>query len=391
MTSRDAIGDHGTQNALVFRGVRDVRLERVPIPTLRDDADAIVAIDLCGLCGSDMHPYHGREQGLDAGTTCGHEFVGRVAAVGAAVRRWRVGDRVMSPFTTCCGGCFHCRRGLPCRCPEGKLFGWVEGGQGLQGAQAEFVRVPLADARLAAVPAGLSDEEALLLGDVFSTGFFAADNAGIKEYAAEAARRAWAPAGGAKEGGGEGPVVAVVGCGPVGLMAVIGALELGAARVFAVDSVAERLDLARRFGAVPVDRAARDPGAALRAATDGRGADVVIEAVGAPEALSLALELVRDGGALSSCGCHSAAAVPLAALYNKNLTLKSGRCPARWEGIALPVHGRCLVRRDACKVGAGGPLGGVCLPLCCALTGSAAPRAQGLHGQAAAARAVKKV
>lgn len=255
--------------------------------------------------------------GVDEGTVFGHEFVGTVVSVGPSVTGFKPGDRVMSPFTTCCGTCFFCCRGLHARCDAVQLFGWVEGGAGLHGAQAQFIRVPQADATLVAIPEGLSDEAALLLGDVFSTGYFAAENGGVGTYAAE-------------DPEGKGPVVAIVGCGPVGLVAVIAAAALGAATVLAIDSVPERLALAKNaYGAVPIDRAACDPVAAVREATGGRGADVVIEAVGLPPAAELALALARPGATISVAGCHAAAVVPLAAVYNKNLTVKSGRCPAR--------------------------------------------------------------
>lgn len=306
--------------ALVFRGERHVALETVPMPTLEDAGHAaaataaIVRIQLCGLCGSDMHPYHCREKGLDHGTVCGHEFVGTVHATGANVAKFRPGDKVMSPFTTSCGECFFCRKGLTGRCDHSRIYGWVEGGKGLHGAQAQYILVPMADSTLVAIPEGVTDEEALLLGDVFSTGYFCADNAGIREYARKH---------------GEGPVVAIIGVGPVGLMACIGAADLGAKSVLAIDSVPERLRLAEKYSAVAVDRGACDPVAAVHAVTDGRGADVVLEAVGFPAALELACQVARCGATVSSCGCHSAAAAPMVTLYNKNLTLKSGRCPAR--------------------------------------------------------------
>jgi threonine dehydrogenase-like Zn-dependent dehydrogenase len=267
----------------------------------------------------------------------GHEFIGVVVAVGADVTRVSVGDRVCSPFTTCCGACFYCTRGMTARCERGELFGWRDEGGcgGLHGAQAEYVRVPLADSTLLAVPEGLDDVEALLLGDVFATGYFAAERglSGLAERVDAAADASAA-------------VVAVVGCGPVGLMAAVGARDLGAARVFAVDAVPERLALATSFGAEAVHRDAALN--AIRAATGGRGADVVVEAVGAPAALELALALVRPGGAVSSCGCHSACAVRVPELYNKNLTLRSGRCSARayMERLA-PVLRRSNVRAIA--------------------------------------------
>jgi threonine dehydrogenase-like Zn-dependent dehydrogenase len=215
----------------------------------------------------------------------------------------------VAPFTTSCGACFYCRRGLTCRCEKGQLFGWVERGRGLHGAQAEFVRVPLADASLVAVPDDTPLDEALFCGDVLATGTYTAELAGV----------------------GPGSIVAVIGCGPVGLMAVVAARELGAERVLAVDSVPERLALAARFDAEPVDARRDDPVEAARAATAGRGVDGVLEAVGSPAASRLAVDLVRPGGTIAACGVHTEAAFAFTPgeAYDKNLTYRAGRCPAR--------------------------------------------------------------
>lgn len=273
--------------ALTFQGERCVAYERVPRPRLEQPGDCVVRIELAGLCGSDLHPYCGREKGLDVGTVMGHELVGRVAEAGAEVRRFRPGDRVMCPFTTSCGECFYCRRGLTCRCELGQLLGWVESGRGLHGAQAQFIRVPLADGTLVHVPDDVGDEEALLLA----------------------------------------------GCGPVGLLAVLAARELGATTVFAVDSVPERLALARQLGAVPINLEQSDPVRVVREATGGRGADAVLELVGAPPALRMAFALARPGAAVASNGCHTDpdAALPFSPVeaYGKNVTYRTGRCPAR--------------------------------------------------------------
>ena len=128
--------------ALTFQGKRSVKLETVSDPELHAPTDVLVRIRLAGICGSDLHAYHEREKGLDHGTVMGHEFTGEVAEVGADVSGLRVGDRVAGPFTTNCGACFYCRKGLTCRCEKGELFGWVENGRGLQGTQAEWLRVP---------------------------------------------------------------------------------------------------------------------------------------------------------------------------------------------------------------------------------------------------------
>lgn len=178
--------------ALTFAGRHAVRFESVPEPVIEAPTDALVAVRLAGICGSDLHVYHEREKGLDHGTTMGHELVGEVVEVGDEVVTLRPGERVACPFTTSCGRCFYCVRGLTCRCVSGQLFGWVVGGRGLQGAQAERVRVPLADSTLVPLSEAVSDEHGLLLGDVLATGYFCADLAGV-------------------DGSG---VYAIVGCGP---------------------------------------------------------------------------------------------------------------------------------------------------------------------------------
>ena len=295
--------------ALTFHGVRDLRVETVPDPAVLAPTDAIVAVRLAAICGSDLHIWHGRETGLDRGTVMGHEFLGEVVEVGPDVSRLARGDRVVSPFTTSCGSCFYCTHGLPARCTRGQLFGWVERGVGLHGGQAQLVRVPLADTTLFPVPAELTPEAGLVLGDVLATGWHAAVMGGV------------AP----------GATCAVVGCGPVGLMAVLAAQELGAERVFALDAVPERLALAARFGATPVNLKELDPVATIRDATQGRGADAVLEAVGTPEATKLAFDLARPGGTLAAVGVHHEAAFPFSpgAAYDKNLTYRIGRCPVR--------------------------------------------------------------
>ncbi|MCG8417595.1 MAG: alcohol dehydrogenase family protein [Proteobacteria bacterium] len=295
--------------AITFAGHRAVEYETVADPRIEESSDVIIRVELAGVCGSDLHPYNGREQGLDRGTPMGHEFVGEVVEAGSQVTSLTRGDRVYSPFTTSCGQCFYCREGLTSRCQRGQVFGWVSRGQGLSGGQAEYVRVPLADTTALAVPADISEEKALLLGDVFSTGYFCAEMAGVS------------PTG----------TSVVIGCGPVGLFAIIAARHLGAQRVFAVDSVAERLDLARRFGATAIDFTSEDPVSIVGEATDGRGADAVMEAVGSPASQRAAIALIRPGGTISVVGVHTEeqmAFSPVTA-YDYNLTYRVGRCPAR--------------------------------------------------------------
>jgi len=295
--------------ALTFQGIENVSIETLPDPQIESPGDAIVAIRLAGICGSDLHVYHGRESGLDHGTALGHEFIGEVVETGPEVQHLTSGSLVLSPFTTSCGDCIPCRRGLTARCQRGQLFGWREQGTGLHGAQAELVRVPLADSTLVEVPAGVSPEQALLAGDVLSTGYYCAQQGGVEP----------------------GANVVVIGCGPVGLMAILAARHLGAERIFAVDRLSERLQLAEQFGGHRVDLRNDDLVAVIEEATSGQGADVILEAVGSPEASRLALDLVRPGGTISAVGVHTEpqfAFSPVAA-YDKNLTYRIGRCPAR--------------------------------------------------------------
>jgi threonine dehydrogenase-like Zn-dependent dehydrogenase len=297
-------------HALTFHGIENIHYESVPDPEIQTPYDVIVKVHRAGICGSDLHVYHGREKGLDTGTVMGHEFVGEIVEPGKAVKKFRKGDPVFSPFTTSCSECFYCRKNLPCRCTSGQLFGWVQNGVGLHGGQAEYVRVPLADSTLLPVPEKVLAEEALLLGDVLSTGYFCADMAEIK------------PEG----------IYAVIGCGPVGLMAIIGGRELGAEKIFAIDTIPERLALAEKFGAIPVDYQKADTNEMIRAGTEGRGADGVLEVVGSPSAAKMAIQLVRPGGIISVVGVHNEEHFAFSPndAYDKNLTYKVGRCPARY-------------------------------------------------------------
>lgn len=302
--------------ALTFRGTRTIRHEAVPEPNLEYPGDAVVRVEWAGLCGSDLHVWHGREQGIDPGTVMGHELVGTVVEVGPGVHRLEVGDRVVSPFTTSCGTCAPCEETLTARCIRGQLYGWVEGGLGLQGAQAEFVRVPLADGTLVKVPENLPMDLALLAADVLPTGAFGTALAGLEDL----------------EEGREAPVnFVVIGCGAVGLSAILAARRLEPAkRIWALDPVSDRLELAERLGATPClpNNTTVDT---IRRATDGRGAAHVLDAVGRPTAARLAYDLLRAGGTLGIVGVHTEPHLPFSPveLYDKNVTLRTGRCSAR--------------------------------------------------------------
>jgi 2-desacetyl-2-hydroxyethyl bacteriochlorophyllide A dehydrogenase len=268
--------------AVTFRAPGEVVVADVPEPEIVDPGDAIVRIEASGVCGSDLHIYHGRVR-IEPGFTIGHEYVGTVVAVGEDVREVAVSDRVLGCFQSACGRCFFCRRGLFHKCDSSRTFGHGEALGALQGTQAEFALVPSADLILRRVPEGMSDDVALFAGDVMGTGYHAAVESGLRP----------------------GDVAAVLGLGPVGLCAVRAARAMGAAHVIAVDSVPARLEIAEAFGAEPVHLLDGDPRAATRAATAGRGVDVCIEAVGDGRALELALRLTRKCGRIQAVGVYA--------------------------------------------------------------------------------------
>lgn len=368
---------------VVFRGVGEVAYEEIAMPQIEAPGDAVVQVLAAGLCGSDLHPFFGREQGLDPvgreagslsaagtqaapattpftplrslfpitithlhthaqGTVMGHEFVGRVVAVGPAAQATRLGSMVISPFSTACGDCFHCRRQWSGRCAQAQLFGWRSGGRGLHGGQAAFVRVPLADSTLVAAPDGMDAATALLFCDIIPTGYHAVRNAGLRPRVAESD---------SDSGGDDGDrqaaaaakqaAAAVIGLGPVGLMAT--AIACGwcadqVGTVACIDSVPERLAQAAKFGgmAVPLvetaDKAAAAPAtaAAVREQLPPEcWLGSAVECVGHPSALRLAFELVNPHGTLSSIGVHSTADFGFSPVdcYDKNITFRAGRCP----------------------------------------------------------------
>jgi 2-desacetyl-2-hydroxyethyl bacteriochlorophyllide A dehydrogenase len=294
--------------AICFRGTEQVSVETVPDPVILAQTDAIVQVELAGLCGSDLHLYHGREQGADVGTVMGHEFVGRIAAIGNQVRALRVGQRVCAPFTTNCGKCFYCQSGLTSRCAVGELFGWRTNRRGLHGGQAALVRVPFADATLVSVPETVSDELALLWGDNLGTAFYCAELAEVSREKTHV----------------------IIGCGTVGLLTIFAARNSGAEHVIAFDIDPARLSQAESFGAQAAN-SERELVEMVNHRSDKRGADAVMELVGLPAAQKLAFQVVRPGGILSVIGCHCTpqfAFSPMQA-YDKNLTYRTGRCPAR--------------------------------------------------------------
>ncbi|HEX2071629.1 MAG TPA: alcohol dehydrogenase catalytic domain-containing protein [Thermoleophilaceae bacterium] len=268
--------------AVTFQAPGEVRVDEKPAPELGSSDEAIVRVEATGVCGSDLHIYHGRV-GVEPGFTIGHEFVGELVAAGGGVTELAVGDRVLGCYCSACGRCFFCRRGDFHKCDSGRVFGHGKVLGSLQGAQADEVLVPNANLTLRKVPEGMSSDAALFAGDVMGTGFHAVESSGM------------AP----------GDTAVVLGLGPVGLCAVQVAHACGAARVIAIDTVAERLEMARQFGGEPVHLTEEDPRAAVKAATEGRGADVVIDAVGHPDAFDMACRLARKAGSVSATGVYA--------------------------------------------------------------------------------------
>jgi 2-desacetyl-2-hydroxyethyl bacteriochlorophyllide A dehydrogenase len=289
--------------AVTFQAPGEVLVQDVPEPQLLDPSDAIVRIEASGVCGSDLHIYHGRVQ-IEPGFTIGHEYVGTVSAVGEGVRELSVGDRVLGCFQTACGHCFFCRRGWFHMCDSSRTFGHGATLGSLQGTQAEQALVPNADLVLRRVPEGMSDDVALFAGDVMGTGYHAVVDGGLRP----------------------GDVAAVLGLGPVGLCAVQAARAVGASQVIAVDSVPERLRMAESFGALAVHLSDGDPRAVAREATNGRGVDVCVDAVGDPRALELALRLTRKRGTVQTIGVYAERCeVHMGLLWIKALRLCSGQ------------------------------------------------------------------
>jgi 2-desacetyl-2-hydroxyethyl bacteriochlorophyllide A dehydrogenase len=288
--------------AVTFQAPEQVRVEEKPDPELKAADDCVVRVEASGICGSDLHIYHGRVP-VEPGFTIGHEFVGTVLAAGEDVERVAVGDRVLGTFHTACATCASCLRGDYHRCRDGQTFGHGANLGDLQGAQAELLLVPRANLTLRRVPEGMSADVALFAGDVMGTGYHAVAHAGMRS----------------------GDTVAVLGLGPVGLCAVQAAIAGGAVRVFAVDTVAARLEMAERFGASALHLTEQDPKREIRAATEGIGVDVVVDAVGDPGPLALAVSLARDAGTVSGIGAYAGKGeVPLGLAWLKGLDLRLG-------------------------------------------------------------------
>lgn len=270
-----------------------VAVEDKPKPSIQDSTDAIVKITKAAICGSDLHFYHGRIP-IPAGFIVGHEMLGIVEDAGKDVRGLKPGDRVVVADLVACGSCWYCRRRMFVNCSNKRTFGMGEMLGNLSGGQAEYTRVPFADTTCGLAPKGLTDEQALFVGDILVTGYTGAKNADIHP----------------------GDTVVVTGCGPVGMLAQMCARLYGPANVIAVDMVPARLEMAKRYGAIPVD--ASDPKAArkrVKELTDGRGADSVIEAVGGEAAFQSACFYSRPRGTISAIGAQSDRSIGFPAAY----------------------------------------------------------------------------
>lgn len=332
--------------ALCWQGKEDVRVETVDDPRILNPRDAIIRITRTAICGSDLHLYDGYMPTLEPGDILGHEFMGEVVEIGPEVKKLKVGDRVVVPFTIACGQCFFCKRELWSLCdntnpnawiaetmmgysPSG-LYGYTHMMGGYAGGQAQYVRVPMADVGPIKVESDLEDDKVLFLSDIFPTGYMAAENCDIHP----------------------GDVVAIWGCGPVGQFAIRSAFLLGADRVIAIDRIPERLNLARRAKAEIINYTEVDDMVEeLRWRTGGRGPDACVDAVGMeahgtglaylyddlkqkmklaldrPTVLRQAILSCRKGGTLSIPGVYGGLLdkVPFGALMNKGLTLRTGQ------------------------------------------------------------------
>lgn len=336
--------------ALTWHGKGDIRCESVPDPQIQDGRDAIIKVTACAICGSDLHIYGGIIPSMEHGDIIGHEAMGEVVEVGRDNTKLKVGDRVVVPFTISCGECFFCKRGFFSGCersnpnkgmaekmwgysPAG-LFGYSHMLGGFAGGQAEYMRVPFADVGPIKVPEGLTDDQVLFLSDIFPTGYMAADFCNIQP----------------------GDTIAIWGCGPVGQMAIRSCFLLGAERVIAIDTVPERLAMARASGAMTLDFMEDDIYERVRDLTNGRGADACIDAVGTeaepmsstyamidrikqatfmgtdrPHVLRQAIQCCRNFGTVSIVGVYGGFLdkVPMGSAINRGLTFRMAQTPVQ--------------------------------------------------------------
>lgn len=280
----------GIMRANVFRGPGKFGLEEKPIPQA-GYGEAVVKVRLTTICGTDIHIIRG-EYAVDAGRTIGHEAVGTIHEIGPGVTGYHVGQRVLVGAITPCGQCEPCLSGHWAQC-GGPIGGWRLGNT-MDGVQAEYFKVPFAQANLTPIPERVADEDAILLADIASTGFSAAESGKVRL----------------------GDTVAVFAQGPIGLCATLGAKLLGASEIFAVDSDPARLNMARQFGATVTLSADEHVVEQILAKTGEKGVDVAIEALGIQTTFENALRVLAPGGTLSSVGVYSGhLSVPIDALH----------------------------------------------------------------------------
>ncbi|MCS5514038.1 glutathione-dependent formaldehyde dehydrogenase [Curtobacterium flaccumfaciens pv. betae] len=335
--------------AMTYRGPYRVRVEEKPDPRIEHPNDAIVRVERAAICGSDLHLYHGMMPDTRVGHTFGHEFIGVVEQVGSSVETLSVGDRVMVPFNIFCGTCWFCARGLFANCHNvnpnatavGGIYGYSHTTGGYDGGQAERVRVPFADVGPQVIPDWLDDDDALMMTDALSTGYFGAQLASIRE----------------------GDTVVVLGAGPVGLYAARSAWFMGAGRVIVVDQLEYRLEKARSFAHAETINFAEvdDVVLEMKKQTDFLGADSVIDAVGAeadgnftqqvtasklklqggsPTALNWAIDGVRKGGTVSAVGAYGPipSAVKFGDAMNKGVTIHTNQAHVKRQWPRLLEH-----------------------------------------------------
>lgn len=308
--------------ALCYHGPRSITYDSAPDPKLENDRDVVIKTLGCSICGSDLHIYHGFDFTEQTGFCVGHEVVGEVVEMGAAVRMLKIGDQVMIPGAISCGSCPQCLKGNVRRCVQGlQVYGQGRSQTSYQGSQAEAVRIPAADFNARRIPDGVSVEQALMLTDALPTAWLGCRNADIRP----------------------GVTVAIVGLGPIGLMAVQCAFALGAARVFAIDLVPERRAMAERLGAEPLEPSVARQ--AITEATHGALAECVVDAVGADATLALALRLAGNEGTVSLIGVNTSQKFefPVGRALVNNLTFRAGLCSIQpfWpELIPLVQQGR---------------------------------------------------
>ncbi|MCI9576770.1 MAG: alcohol dehydrogenase catalytic domain-containing protein [Clostridiales bacterium] len=308
-----------TMMALIYHGNRRLSLEERNVPTIQDPRDAIVQVTRSTICTSDLHILNGAVPQANPNTILGHEFVGKVIEIGSGVHTLCRGDRVAANCITFCGECYFCRKGFINNCQKG---GW-ELGCRIDGCQAEYVRVPYADQGLTKIPDCLTDENALFLGDILSSGYFGAELAEIQP----------------------GDTVAILGAGPVGLCSMMCAKLFGAAQIIAIDLDPSRLRIAVQQGLAdltiqPNQESVSD---AVLHATHGRGADAVIEAAGGKDTFQTAWQIARPNGVVALVAMYEEnQMLPLPIMYGKNLVFKTGGVDAIHcqQLIHLLEHGK---------------------------------------------------